>query len=57
MKFVYADVHGNVKFILNTQVKNRYVIDFKTEENITNLIHSLGLNTGLVDEDYREYEN
>lgn len=28
MKFTYADVHGNPKFILNTPVKNRYVIDY-----------------------------
>ena len=29
---MYADVHGNVKFILNTPVKNRYVIDFKLKK-------------------------
>ena len=57
VKFPYADVHGNLKFFLNTPIKNRYVIDFKTEEEITNLIYSLGLNTDLVDEDYTEYEN
>ena len=57
VKFPHAEVHGNLKFILNTPVKNRYVIDFKTEEDITNLIYSLGLNTDLVDEDCRKYEN
>ena len=57
MKFQYADVHGNLKFILITPVKNRYVIDFKTEEDITNLLSSLGLKTDLVDEDYREHRN
>ena len=55
-KFPYAEVHSNLKFILNTPVKNSSVIDFKTEEDI-NLIYSLGLNTDLVDEDYREYKN
>ena len=57
VKFVFADVHGSLKLILNTPVKNRYVTDFKIEENITNLISSLGLKSDLVDEDYREYEN
>ena len=51
VKFPCADVHGNLKFILNIPVKSRYVIDFKTEEDITNLISSQGLNTDLVDED------
>lgn len=44
----YLDVQGNLKFILDAPV---------TEEDITNLIPSLGLNTDLVDEGYREYEN
>lgn len=43
----YPYVHGNLKFILDAPV---------TEVDITNLIPSLGLNTDLVDEDYREYE-
>ena len=30
-------------------LKSRYVIDFKTDEDITNLISSVGLNTNLVD--------
>ena len=57
VEFLYADVHSNLKLILNTPVKSRYVIDFKTEEDITNLIYSLELNADLVDEDYREYKN
>ena len=57
VKFPYADMHSGLKFILNTPVKNRYIIDFKTEEDITNLISSVELNTDLVDENYREYEN
>lgn len=47
VKFPYADVHGNLKFILNTPGKSRYVIDFKTEEDIINLIYPLGLKTDL----------
>ena len=31
VKFPCADVRGNLKFILNNPVKNRYVIDLKTE--------------------------
>lgn len=54
VKFPYADMHDNLKF---TPVKMRYVIDFKTKEDITNFIFSLGINTDLVNEDYGEYEN
>lgn len=57
VKFPYADVYGNLKFILDILVKYRYVIEFKTEEDITNLIYLLPPNTDLMDEDYREYEN
>ena len=56
-QFSYAEVHGNLKFILNTPVKNWYVIDFKAEEDIIYLIFSLWLNADLADEDYREHEN
>lgn len=42
VKFPYADMHGNLKLILNNPIKNRYVIDFKTEEDITNIITLLG---------------
>ena len=45
---MYLDVNDNLKFILDAPV---------TEVDITNLRPSLGLNTDLVDEDYREYEN
>ena len=57
VKFPYADMHDNLKFILKTPVKMRYVIYFKTQEDITNFIFSLGINTDLVNEDYGEYEN
>ena len=57
VKFPYADMHDNLKFILKTPVKMRYVIYFKTKEDITNFIFSLGINTDLVNEDYGEYEN
>lgn len=57
LTFPYADVHGNLKFILNTPVKSRYATDFKTKKDIKNLISSLGLNTDLVDKDYRKYKN
>lgn len=57
VKFPCADVHGNLKFILNNPVKNRHVIDFKTEKDIANLISLQGLSTDPVNEDYKESEN
>ena len=57
VKFTYTDMHSNLKFILNTPVKDKYVTEFKSEEDITNFIYSLGLNTDLVDEDHREYKH
>ena len=57
VKFPYADMHGNLKLILNNPIKNRYVIDFKTEEDITNITALLGPDTACIDEDFEEYNN
>ena len=57
VKFTYADMHGNLKLILNNPIKNRYVIDFKTEEDITNITALLGPDTACIDEDFEEYNN
>ena len=34
IKFVFADMHGNLKLILNEPIDNKYVYGFKTEEDI-----------------------
>ena len=57
VKFPYADMHGNLKLILNNPIKNRYVIDFKTEEDITNIITLLGPEMACIDEDFEEYDD
>ena len=50
-------MHGNFKLILNNPIKNRYVIDFKTEEDITNIITLLGPDMAHIDEDFEEYND
>ena len=57
VKFPYADMHGNLKLILNNPIKNRYVIDFKTEEDITNIIALLGPDMACIDKDFEEYDD
>ena len=37
-KFAYADMHGNLKFLLNKPLNRRYVKHFKSEEDIINII-------------------
>lgn len=34
IKFAFADMHGNLKLILNEPIDNKYVYGFKTEEDI-----------------------
>ena len=36
-KFAYADMHGNLKFILNKPLNRKYVKHFKSEEDIVNI--------------------
>ena len=33
-KFAYANMHGNMKFILNKPLKRKYVKHFRSEEDI-----------------------
>ena len=54
VKFPYANMHGNLKLILNNPIKNRYVIE---EEVITNIITLLGPDMARIDEDFEEYNN
>ena len=57
IKFPYADMHGNLKIRLNSPINNRYIIDFQTEDDITNIISLAGTDTTPIDDDYNEYNN
>ena len=35
-------MHGNLKVVLNTPIRNRYVVGFKTKEDIGQILASLG---------------
>ena len=37
-KFVYADMHGNLKFVLNKPLNIKCVNHFRNEEDIVNII-------------------
>ena len=41
IKSPYADMHGNLKVVLNTPIRNRYVVGFKTKENVGQILTSL----------------
>ena len=47
-------MHGNLKVVLNTPFKNRYVVQFKTKEDIGQILASLGTNSyeGMLYEEY-----
>ena len=40
IKFPYADIHGNLKVVLNTPIRNRYVIGFKTKKDVGQILPS-----------------
>ena len=42
VEFPYADMHGNLKIVLNTLIRNRYVIEFGTNEDPGQILASLG---------------
>ena len=54
VKFSYADMHGNLKVVLNTPIRNRYVIRFKTKKGIGQILASLGTDDyeGISYEEY-----
>ena len=54
VKFSYADMHGNLKIVLNTPIRNRYVVGFKTKEDIGEILASLGADDyeGISYEEY-----
>ena len=37
-KFGYADIHGNLRFILNNPLKGKYVKRFRNENDIIDII-------------------
>ena len=37
-KFAYADIHGNLRFILNNTLNGKYVKHFRNENNIIDII-------------------
>ena len=41
IKSPYADMHGNLKVVLNTPIRNRYVVGFKTKEDVGQILTSL----------------
>ena len=47
-------MHGNLKVVLNTPIKNRYVVGFKTKEDVGQILASLGTNDyeGISYEEY-----
>ena len=54
IKFPYADMHRNLKVVLNTPIRNRYVVGFKTKEYAGQILASLGTDDyeGISYEEY-----
>ena len=54
VKFPYADMHGNLKVVLNTPTRTRYMVGFKTKEDIGQILASLGTDNyeGISYEEY-----
>ena len=42
IKFPFEDMHGNLKGVLNTPIRNWYVVGFKTKEDVGHILVSLG---------------
>ena len=38
LKFAYANMHGNLKFILNKPLHRKYVKHFRSKDDIINII-------------------
>ena len=43
VKLPYADMHENLKIMLNSPIRNRYVVEFKTNEDIGQILMPLGI--------------
>ena len=49
VKFIYADMHGNLRIVLNpSPIQRKSVFDFQTQSNIGRLL----LQLSVGDEDY-----
>ena len=51
VRFPYADMHGNLKIVMNTPRRNRYLIGFKTKDDIGQILAHLHI------QDYEEKSN
>ena len=54
IKFPYADMYGNLRVVLNTPIRNRYVVWFNRKENVGQILASLGTGNyeGMSYEEY-----
>ena len=54
IKFPYAELHAILKVVLNTPIRNRYEVGFKTEEDVGEILSSLGTGNyeGISYEEY-----
>ena len=54
IKLSYADMDENLKVVLNTPIRNRYVVGFKTKEDVGQILASLGTDKyeGISYEEY-----
>ena len=54
IKFPYANMDGNLKVLLNTPLRNRYVVGFKIKEDVGQILASLGTDDyeGILYEEY-----
>ena len=41
VKFVFVDMYGNLKVMLKWPIKNKHVLDFKTENNVIEILSVL----------------
>ena len=41
MKFVFADMHGNLKVIIKWPVKDKHVLDFKSGNDVIQILSVL----------------
>ena len=54
IKFPDADIHGNLKVVLNTPIRNWYLVEFKTKEDVGQILASLGTDNS-EEMSYEEY--
>ena len=54
IKFPYSELHGILKIVLNTPIRNRHEVGFKTKEDVGEILSSLGTGNyeGISYEEY-----